>query len=160
MYEHRHFHRYTSLHSDGYLFIQQDGSPQDAAVDSAIMDRMFHEVAGQDGVSFDGIAVVAVQPEGDWQATADHEPDLGPGGLKRTYRVQIDHHVTDTDLVVRVQGPVVIHVIDQGTDHPDWRVRGFRDATSGAEAAGNATWSAVRNWFLLRGDDSGRHTAG
>jgi hypothetical protein len=160
VYEHRHFDRYTSLHGDGYLFIQQDGGPQDAVVDSAIMGRMFHEVAGRDGVSFDAIAVVEVQPLGDWEAAADDEPDLGPGGLKRTYSVQIDHHVTDSDLVVRAQGPVVIHVIDQGTEHPDWRVRGFRDATSGAEAAGNATWSAVRNRFLPRDDRSGRRTAG
>lgn len=160
VYEHRHFGRYTAVRSDGYLFIQQDGGPQDAVVDSAIMDRMFHEVAGRDGVSFDAIAVVEVQPLGDWEVAADDEPDLGPGGLKRTYSVQIDHHVTDSDLVVRVQGPVVIHVIDQGTEHPDWRVRGFRDATSGAEAAGNATWSAVRNRFLPRDDRSGRHAEG
>lgn len=160
VYEHRHFDRYTAVRSDDYLFIQQDGVPQDSAADSTIMDRMFHEVAGRDGVSFDGITVVEMQPQGDWEAAADDEPDLGPGGLKRTYSVQIDHHACDSDLVARARGPVVIHVIDQGTAHPDWRVRGFRDNTSGGRPIEDASWSAVRNRFLPRADRSGRHAEG
>ena len=146
-YEGRHFARYRALLADDFLFVDQDGGLDDQAQEIVIADRMFHEIAGDNGAVIADITIDLLQPQGVWTATPANDPIFGghSGSLYRPYVVDIKFLIAGQSLYYRAQGPVLLYVEDVGEQ--DVRILGIVDLTYGEKATETRSWSSVRGLF-------------
>jgi hypothetical protein len=136
IYEDRNLDFYRELLSEGYLFVpQDDAASYGYEVEINILDKMFNEIAGENGFVIQDISVVQLDPQGVWQDTPANDPNFGSAtdSQYRTYIVQIDFSIAGQNLILRVQGPVIYYVrAEQDGDQTVYRLLGMVDATFGS----------------------------
>ncbi len=82
-YGDRNLARYAELLSGNYRFIAQDGTEYNFDREYEIADKMFNEVAGDDGIAFEDITVEYLNPlAGQW-VDADQSPTIPTSGASR-----------------------------------------------------------------------------
>lgn len=134
-YEGRSLDCYRELLSESYLFIPQDDQASygyDIEID--IARKMFEGLEGENGFVIQDITIDLLDPQGVWTETPANDPNFG--GLAdsqyRNYIVDIKFAISGQNLILRVEGPVLYYVTNEGTeDEPDFKILGMVDATLG-----------------------------
>jgi len=137
-YEERNLERYREVLSTDYRFIAKDQTEYNYDREIDIHDKMFNEVAGDNGKAFEDITVQQLTPLGIWQETPDNDPFFGgaSGSLWRAYNVFINFKVSGENLVYEVTGVVIFYVtsrevqVDGGT-RVMYELLGQKDETNG-----------------------------
>jgi hypothetical protein len=124
---------YSKLLSQEYLFIPQEGASYGFDVEIEIARKMFDGVAGENNFVIQSIAIDQLEPQGVWRATPANDPNFGgyPESQYRNYLVDIKFSIQGQNLILRVQGPVLYYVLDEGADGQDFKILGMVDATYG-----------------------------
>jgi predicted small lipoprotein YifL len=132
------------LLSPDYRFIKQDEEAWDRTADVSIMTKMMVGRSGQQGISIAAMTVEWFQPLGVWSQVPPNDPFFGDHGdaLYRAYDVRISHVVAGQNLMLLVDGLVIVYVVPTGDKY---QLLGLVDATNGRTET--RSWTAVRSLF-------------
>lgn len=162
---------YSDLLSADYRWIPTGGGdpwPYDDEV--AVAEAMFGGLEGLNGYVISGITLLQFEPQGVWTTVLEDNPAFGdhPGSMVRSFLVDIQFAIAGRDLILRVQGSVVLcAVLELDGDTSFYRVLGLVDLTIGDRAASwpsamelhpsvmnatkateNISWTGVKTFFL------------
>ncbi len=124
---------YRDLLSTDYLFIDQDGGFDNYDDEMRIANKMFNGLEGENAIIISDITIDRLDPQGVWTATPANDPNFGgfTDSQYRQYLVDFKFQVSGQNLILRVQGPVLYYVKDDGEGSPDFKILGMVDATYG-----------------------------
>jgi hypothetical protein len=133
VYAGRSLECYRELLSEEYLFIDQAGGFDNYDEEIRIANKMFNGLEGENNFIISDITIDRLEPQGVWTQTPENDPNFGgfPQSQYRNYLVDFKFSISGQNLILRVQGPVLYYVLDEGGDSPDFKILGMVDATYG-----------------------------
>lgn len=149
LYAARNLDCYRKLLSNDFLFVDQDGGFDDYDDEIRIVDQMFNGLEGDNQIIISDISIDRLEPQGVWSLTPANDPHFAgfPESWYRAYLIDLKFFISGQNLILRVQGPVLFYVLDEGDTSNDVRLLGIVDATFGKKATENHSWSSVRGLF-------------
>lgn len=156
VYEQRDLTGYAGVLSDSFRFITTTGDVQDLDAEIDIAARIFHEIAGDEGVVIAEIMVDEMVPLGPWASTPGDDPYFGDSGesTTRPYGVLLRFALMDQSVGYEVTGMLQLYLAPRevtvlGQTHTIHELLGQRDHT-GSQAVGRRAVDTMGMFF----DDS------